>query len=183
MRQQRMFPFVVSSFFLVVGLGACRQVPVDPVLPVDEDAPIRTDRERYTPEDFGDYVRYTLEATYTNATDENVHLIPCGFEPPLYGLERFDGERWVATSYAQVCPAVPAPTVAVAPGERFSTTLDLSGFRLPNAFPQFGTDLVPGVHRVVFIISTQPNEEGGFELDELLLLEQRVSNAFELRAP
>jgi hypothetical protein len=173
----------VLIVLLTVTLGACRQETVVPALPIDDDAPIRTDNERYTPEDFGDYVRYTLETTYTNTTGRGVYLIPCGFDPPLYGLERFDGETWRASGYSLACPAVPAPTVEVSPGESFSATLDLSAFRSPNAFPQLGTYLVPGVHRLVFLISSEPSEEGLRDQDDLLPLEQRVSNAFELEAP
>lgn len=158
-----------------------KQVDETP-LPVDDDAPIATDRERYTPEDFGDYVTYTVRASYTNTTGESVYLAPCGYEPPLYGLERFDGDAWRTSGYGIACPAVPAPAVEVAPGGTFDTTIEIAASRAPNAFPQFGTDLVPGVHRFVFAVVTGVDDEG-FPNDDLLPLEQRVSNALELSAP
>ncbi len=167
---------------LVFLLEACRPEPVVPQLPVDEDAPITTDRERYTPDDFGDYVRYTVTATYSNTTDESVYLIPCGFEPPVYSLERFDGNTWRKSGYSLACPAVLAPSVEVASGTSLSATLQLDAFRLPNSYPQLGSDLMPGVHRLVFAITASVDDEG-FANDELLPLEQRVSNAFELQAP
>ncbi len=170
------------SILLVLLLGACRQEPVVPALPPDDDAPITTDRERYTPEDFGDYVRYTVKTSYTNPTQASVYLAPCGYEPPSDYLERFDGETWRASTFNHPCPAVPAPAVEVVPGGTFDATLTLDASRSPNAEPGFGTDLVPGVHRFVFAVVSGVDEEG-FANDNLLPLEQRVSNAFELRAP
>lgn len=176
------FP-LLAALTLVIFTSACRQ-GAEPKLPADDDAPITTDALRYTPEDLGDYLRYTLEASYTNSTDASVYLSPCGFEPPVYGLERFEDGSWQPTAGGPPCPSVGGvPDTEVAPGQSFSTTLTLYAFRLPNAYPQLGTDLAPGVHRLTFVVtSTETGDELIGEHD-LLPLEGRVSNAFELRAP
>lgn len=110
MGRRRHSPFIMSVL-LVFTLGACRQEAVKPQLPVDTDAPITTDHERYTPEAFGDRVSYTVAPTYTNTTEASVYLVPCGFEMPVYKLERFDGESWQRSSFGYPCPAVLAPSV------------------------------------------------------------------------
>ncbi len=152
-------------------------------LPEDDDAPIATDKERYTPEDFGDYVRYTIKATYTNPTEKSVYLAPCGFEPPDYRLQRFTDNAWQASDYATVCAGVGGvPATEIQPDESFTVTLTLDAFRSANVFPQLGIDLVPGVHRFNFSIVASVDDAGVADND-LLPLEQRVSNAFELEAP
>jgi hypothetical protein len=166
---RRHSPFMMSVL-LVFTLSACRQEAVAPALPVDTDAPITTDHERYTPEAFGDRVTYTIEVSYTNTTDESVYLTPCGYEPPSYYLERFNGETWQRSNFGYPCPAVLAPSVEVKTGENLTATLQLDAYRSPDAFPQFGTDLVPGVHRLVFAITASVDNEG-FANDDPLPLE------------
>jgi len=156
-------------------------------LPEDNDAPITTDAVRYSAEAFGDdSVLYTVKATYTNTTHASVYLAPCGYEPSVYGLERFEGGDWRRTALGPPCPAVGGvPDTEVKPGESSTATLTIYGSRLPDTFPEFGIDLLPGVHRLVFVI-TSTRREGDADVvgeDDLLPLEQRVSNAFELKAP
>lgn len=184
MNQRRHILSTVLVLF-VFALGACRQEPVEPALPVDDDAPITTDRERYTPEDFGDYVRYTVRVTYTNTTGASVYLDPCSVTPPPphYRVEHFDGDSW-GYGYTDFCnsgPGVP-PAAEVEAGESFTDTLTLDAYRIPDRYPQLGTDFVPGVSRFVFSIVASV-DENGVANDDFLPLEQRVSNAFELRAP
>lgn len=65
-------------------LGACRQGGTEVQLPVDDSAPVATDQKRYVPEvssDHGDYVRYTINVSYTNANATSVYLVPCSKVP------------------------------------------------------------------------------------------------------
>lgn len=180
-RRQFLFGMLVLAFLL----GACRQEPVELALPVDDDTSITTDRERYTPEDFGDYVRYTIEVTYTNTTGASVYLAPCSSTPPPphYWLEHFDGDSW-GYGYTGFCNSGPGtpPATEVEAGETFTDTLTLDAYRIANRYPQLGTDFVTGVSRFVFDVVASVDDEGIANYDPLPL-EQRVSNAFELRAP
>lgn len=174
---------------LLAVFAGCRQEPVEPALPVDEDAPITTDRERYTSEDFGNYVTYTIEVSYTNTTDESIYLLPCSGTPPppARQLERFDGGQW-QFNYRPFCRTGPGPVPAteVEPNEGFTADLilDIYTTRTPEnyGYPLLGTDIMTGVNRFVFDIVASVDENGVANGD-LLPLEQRVSNAFELRAP
>ncbi len=181
--------FLFGMLVLVFLLGACRQEPVELSLPVDDDASITTDRERYTPEDFGDYVRYPIKVSYTNTTGESVYLVPCSGTPPppAHHLERFDAGQW-RFNYRPFCRTGPGPVPAteVAPNEGFTAdvTLDVYTSRTPENYghPLLGTDIMAGVNRLVFDIVASVDKEG-IANDDPLPLEQRVSNAFELRAP
>lgn len=174
---------------LVLALGACRQEAVAPQLPEDNDAPITTDRERYTPEYIDDYVTYTVEVSYTNTTDKSVYLVTCGGTPPspVYQLERFDGDRW-RFNYFPICRTGPflVPATEVKPGEGFTTDLTIVVYttRTPENYgvPLLGTDIMVGVNRLVFHIVASVDEDGVAN-DDLLPLHQRVSNAFELKVP
>lgn len=163
------------------------KMPDTTELPEDEDAPIVTDAVRYTPQVSADAVTYTVEATYTNNTNATVYLSPCGYEPPVFGLERLEGGSWNhRTVIGGLCPGVGGvPDTELKPGESFTTTLDISASIPSPATPLFGVDLLPGVHRLRFVVAnTESNGDADVvEGDELLPLEQRVSNAFELRAP
>lgn len=187
MRQRRLMStmLVLSAFVL----GACRQEAVVPALPVNDDAPITTDALRYTPEDLGDYVRYTVEVSYTNTSEKSVYLVPCSDTPPppAYQLERFDGGEW-RFNYLPTCRTGPTPIPAteVKSGEGFTTDLTLEVYtaRTPENYgdPLLGTDIMAGVNRFALYIAASVDDEG-YAVDDLLPLEQRVSNAFELRAP
>jgi hypothetical protein len=186
---RRRYSLFTTLVVLVFTLGACRQEAVVPALPVDADAPITTDRERYTPEDFGNYVTYTIEVSYTNTTDESVYLVPCSGTPPppARQLERFDGGQW-QFNYRPFCRTGPGPVPAteVEPNEGFTADLilDIYTTRTPEnyGYPLLGTDIMTGVNRFVFDIVASVDENGVANGD-LLPLEQRVSNAFELRVP
>lgn len=186
---QRRSLLSIISVLLVLSLSACRQAAVAPQLPADDDAPITTDRERYTPEDFGNYVIYTIEISYTNTTGKSVYLVPCSDTPPppAYQLERFDGGKW-HFNYLPTCRTGPidVPATEVEPGEGFTSTLTLRVYtvRTPEDYgdPLLGTDIMAGVNRFAFFIVASVNDEGGSN-GNLLPLEERVSNAFELRAP
>ena len=130
-------------------------------------------------------MRYTVEVSYTNTTGASVYLAPCSFTPPPpnFKLEHFDGDSWEYgyTGFRNSGPGVP-PAAEVEAGETFTDTLTLDAYRIPNRYPQLGTDFVTGVSRFVFDIVTSVDDQGVASGD-LLPLAQRVSNAFELEAP
>lgn len=66
MGRRRCFP-PTMSVLAVFMLGACRQEPVALKLPVNDDAPVMTDRARYAPEVFDDYVAGLLSLCDTSA--------------------------------------------------------------------------------------------------------------------
>ena len=188
MRRRRCSPST-TSVLTVLMLRACRQEPVAPKLPVDDDAPVTTDRARYAPEVFDNYVRYTINVGYTNTTAARVYLAPCSTTPPPpdYQLERFNEGRW-QFNYRPTCQTGPGPIPAteVRPGEGSTVTLtvDVYTSRTPenHGYPLHGTDIMLGVNRVVLALAGNVDDEG-FATGDLLPLEQRVSNAFELSAP
>lgn len=162
------------------------RIPDATELPKDEDAPIKTDAERYAPTVGDQIAGYTVRTTYTNTSGESVYLVPCGFEPPLFTLERLEAGIWHTVFGGGPCPAVGGvPDTEVKPGESFSATLDLSASVPAPSTPLFGVELIPGVHRLRFVIIKSPRQGNGDEpgLDDLLPEEQRVSNAFWHEAP
>lgn len=66
MRRRRCFLSAISVL-TVFMLGACRQEPDALKLPVDDDAPVMTDRVRYAPEVFDNYVGGLLSLCDTPA--------------------------------------------------------------------------------------------------------------------
>lgn len=62
--------------------------------------------------------------------------------------------------------------------------LDVYTSRTPEnyGYPFLGTDIEPGVNRIVLELVSNVDDEG-IATDGLLPLEQRVSNAFVLEAP
>lgn len=162
------------------------KLPDTTELPVKEDAPIVTNATRYTPQVTADDVTYTVQATYTNRTSASVYLAPCGYEPPVFGLKRLEVGVWIRTGVGGLCQAVGGvPDIEVKPGKSFSATVNLSAAVPSPATPLFGVDLLPGVHRLSFVVTNTPRTGDGDEIepDELLPAEQRVSNAFVLEAP
>lgn len=93
---------------------------------------------------------------------------------------------WHRTTIGGFCDAVGGvPDTELEPGESFTATLDISASIPSPAEQQFGIDLLPGVHRLSFVV-TNTESTGDADViaeDELLPLEQRVSNAFELEVP
>ena len=93
-----------------------------------------------------------------------------GCESSTFSLERRDDGGWMPAG-GPVCPAVLYPPIVVAPGEDRRDTLwiHVDHLQVPD---------VPGTYRLVYEIRTAA--QGAEPFEEMLPVEARVSNAFEI---
>ena len=127
-------------------------------------APIRTDRQRYSPA----AEELSIQTVYTNSTDRTVDLSLSGCSAPVFSVEKEDGGQWIPAG-GPICPAIYYPPIPVAPGARYADTLRLHVEHLQAAAP-------PGTYRLVYEIRVPV--EGSDLPGELLPRDARVSNPF-----
>ncbi len=123
--------------------GTRRNVPLDPATPVV------TDRARYSLSETKQGEAIRIVSTYRNRTGGTVYLMPCGYRPPRWRLEKQVDGTWVE-AYAHACTAVGVErSFPVAPGESRTDTLRVYaglGTRV------FQLEPIPGTYRVVYRI-------------------------------
>ena len=139
-----------------------------------ETAVIQTEQQSFS---FGgEATDIAITATYTNQTGEEILIYPCGFNMPGFALER-KAKGW-KTAYQSVCPAIAVPPIEVAPGSTFIGTPRIflnMGTRAEAGGPivEYAFKRVPGTYRLVWDVRDA-------ETEELLPLEHRTSNPFEI---
>lgn len=141
--------------------------------------PIRTDAAVYTLETIGDFWTGRIPIEYENRGNRTWYLVNCG---GLYGwrLEKWVGERWEA-AYGPVLPLCLSPAIRIEPAETLSDTLHVdAGHPGTNTAPQFAFPDPAGTYRVV-LETLSSYDERRYPFGALIPLDQRVSNAFELR--
>lgn len=172
MGRRKRFLFGMLVLLLPMMLGGCRHEQVASALPVDDNAPIKTDRASYTLRVEGPYAFFKPTATYVNRTNVQVYIEVCGTDQPFFGLEKLVGGRWesveLAVGYGCTSELIHHE---VPPGGRFVQSF---GSVFLDA-----TDSLEGMYRMVWIgVKATPDQ-----YDVPLPKPQRVSNAFELKVP
>lgn len=172
MGRRKRFLFGMLVLLLPMMLGGCRRQQVASELPVDDNSPIKTDRASYTLRVESPYAFFEPTATYVNRTNAPVYVEVCGTWQPFFGLEQLVGEHWesveLAVGYGCTSELI---YHEVPPGGRFVQTFESIFFD--------ATDVLEGMHRMVWMgVKATPNQ-----YDVSLPKPQRVSNAFELKAP
>lgn len=163
------------AVLVLLALAGCTD-PAGP--PWNGDAPIRTDRSEYavTRDAVGWHTRIIW--TFTNPTDQTVSVVGCRRTTPPK-LQKWDGLEWVDAWYPVVLLCLGEP-VHVAASATYTDTLDFfAGFPGSKVYPQLEVDALAGTYRMVWfplLNYDQDNVTG-----DPLPLEQRVSNAFEMR--
>jgi hypothetical protein len=162
------------------GLGGCG----DTLGPPERDltAPIQTDETSYSLRD--DWVGLAAEIPlrWENQTANTLYIVNCrGALAPV--LEKRVGWRWEVfwTPTLQACLS---PPIVIEPGAVLVDTLHLWG-ALPgnNAGPEFKSDDVGGVYRIVMhsVVFNYDSDRQGF--GDPVALEYRISNLFALHDP
>lgn len=153
--------------------------------PADGDRPIRTDAAeyelRYQP---GMYTLH-MRAEYTNRTGKTVYLHrQCGYsDRPHRHLVRADTDSapiWLGAGFCITQP-LRAP-IPVAPGETYADEFQMWSTESPNAQPPITMAQRTGTFRLVYHVQRTDRVEG-WEGVDLLPLEQRVSNVFQVKPP
>ncbi len=147
--------------------------------PATSEAPIRTDRDRYTVRSTEQGLEVKIAFTYVNRTGKTVFVTNCrGIAPP--SLEKWDGSEWVH-AWAPAVPLCLSPPIVIRPGETHTDTLHVvAGTPGGNVEPTFRVDEIEGSYRLVWhgVVHDYDANRQGF--GNPLPLEERVSNVFKL---
>jgi hypothetical protein len=169
---------------LAVGCTASREEPAEEAsvghaAPSASSPSITTDHQAYRPRRTADALEFDIVTTFTNRTSDTVRLHPCGSSQPSFSLEKWADGMW-KPAYGQVCPAIlMIDPPKVAPGASRTDTARVRAMLGAGGMPRFEIEPVAGSYRVIYAQaygSWRPNEGPG----ELLPLEQRVSNTFQI---
>lgn len=147
------------------------------------EPPIRTHATSYLLESDGSLWSTRLGITYENRGTEIWFLPNCN---GLYSwwLERRVGEETWEAAFGPILPLCLSPSIRVQPGETMVDWLQLvAGQPDTNIEPKFDAPNPEGTYRIVVeTVSCDPYGDAACRpWDEVLPLEQRISNAFELR--
>ncbi len=144
----------------------------------DASAAIQTDALNYDLAGIGPdrELGASIITTFANPIAGQVYVKKCGFDPPLFFLEKRLGGAW-ALAYASNCPAVRVDPLVVGAGETYTDTVRIWNCRGASCYPRFEVEPIPGDYRFVFDILEQwDGGPGGVSLPK----DQRVSNVFRL---
>lgn len=177
MRRIRVAGLVVVGVATVAGCGSVGPLELDR----DGEPLLRTDRTSYTlrPTDRG--VEFSLPFTFVNRTGGRVYLVNC-HGAYAHRLEKAAGNEWIG-AWSPVLPLCLSPPIVIETGDTFADTLHIfGGDPSENVAPEFRVEEIDGLYRLVWSArsSYDPDAQG---FGELLPLEQRISNAFELEDP
>jgi hypothetical protein len=162
------------AVFVLLSLAGCTDT-VGP--PPDGDVPIRTDRTLYIAStSLGGGWRTQIIWTFTNPTDQLVSVANC-LGSTFLKLQKWVGGEWI-DAWSPIIPLCLSPPIQVAAGAIHTDTLDFfAAFPGTNAGPQLEVNDINGAYRLVWSPVLNYNDGSG----DPLPLEQRVSNAFEMR--
>jgi hypothetical protein len=170
---------VLLGVLIFPALGGC-----EGITPPDRDitAPIQTDATFYSLHE--DWVGLATEIPlrFENQTANTLYIVNCrGQLSPV--LEKKVGRGW-ERFWTPVLRACLGPPIVIEPGGVLADTLHVWG-ALPgsNAGPEFGSDDVEGVYRIVLqnVVFNYDEDQRG--LGDPVPLEYRVSNLFVLDDP
>lgn len=148
--------------------------------PAAQSPMITTDRQSYQVRRTAEAIEVDIVTTFTNHLNDTVRLHPCGQSQPSFTLDKWVDGAW-RPAYNQVCPAIlNLNPPSVTPHAARTDTVRVRGMLAANAAPRFEAEPIAGTYRVVYTQAYRtwrPNEGPG----ELLPIEQRISNSFELQ--
>ena len=176
----RTFTVVLCALF-AVALG-CQDSSTEPTLTPperDADALFQTDSLSYTLVDEGQW-NANITVQFTNKTGATTYFPNCNGYSALH-LEKFVNAAWVPawTAIINHCGGIP---VAVAPNATYKPGILFYAGRVgSNVRPQFSVGPIDGIYRIVWTTSPSLTRDESQKPEDLLPLEQRVSNRFLLK--
>lgn len=170
------FAIPPALFLVPLLLAGC-----DGILGPDVSAALlRTEGRQFTIVQHGDHISGTVPYTYENRTGSAIYIPNCNGSF-RWSLERLEGGRWVRTWSPIVLLCLSSPIV-IEDGEVLRDTLWIAaGAFGSNTGPQFDRADPSGTYRVVHGAAQSSYNPDGPPFGELLPLEARTSNSFELK--
>lgn len=164
---------------ILTALAVCSSGCSDPVgIERDLGAPIQTDRLSYEMKRVARGYETEIEYTFTNPRAETVFVVNCHGRSEIV-MERWDGEAW-QHAWAPTIPDCLGPTIEIAPGESWSTTLTVFGGDPDcGCAPQFA-GAIGGTYRLNWRAVVESYSEEELSWGPLIPEEQRLSNRFVL---
>jgi hypothetical protein len=151
------------------------------VLTRDVAALFQTSSLRYTARMTPSGIDFTVPFTFTNRTGGPAYFVNCD------GVTGLALEKWVHSQWEDVWGPIIngclSPPIVVRPDlQQEGIVFVTASYLGSNAYPQFGTDEVEGVYRFVWREVLRDYDTSRRPLGELLPLDRRISNRFELVA-
>jgi hypothetical protein len=95
------------------------------------------------------YSSPAIRVSIHNPMSDTSFIVNCG-GATLFTLEKEIGDQWVPV-WGDVIPGCVSPAIAIPPGSRYMTSIDVSGAPLgSNAAPGYSVRDIPGVYRLVW---------------------------------
>lgn len=163
-------------------LASCTQeiTPPQPFSPSFEHSPVVTGASRYTLERTSSGWRGKIAYAFANTSDRRVSLLNCRGD---YGvrLQKRVGDAWV-DAWSSVVRGCLSPPLELAPGETLQDEIDIfAGRPGSNVYPQFSVSPIEGEYRLVIGSAYWNYDHDGPPWGDLLPIELRASDVFELR--
>ena len=143
------------------------------------DAPFQTSSLQYTLADNGSEHHIIVSTTYVNRSATTVYEGWC-----TRVLEKKTGKSWTV-AFAPSCPTVGVAPNAYTPGTPYQVDFSVAGAYVPNTYPRFLIEPIPGVYRfrIGLYARAIPTSTGLPTLTDPLSVAERVSNEFWLGLP
>ena len=138
---------------------------------------IRTSDSTFAVQRTEDALEVAIPLTLDNETGGTVYINQChNPAPPV--LQKKTEEGWEDV-YSSVRLDCLGPPVTIEEGESYEYTFEMDANLRDNTFPRFGAEEVAGTYRLKWELHTEYEE--GEPAYDLLPLEKRISNTFDLR--
>ena len=166
-----MQPPLLSALFLLLALlsGCSLLGDSAPQLEAGEALVIETEESLYRVD--GDVL--FVPVILTNRTGSSIFMHPIFEITPFFAVEKDVEGAWV-TAYIPVIPVAHRPPIEIMEGDSLSSTFSLGDLNHRSRWVLQGE--LPGTYRFVVRAGTSDN----LDTDDLLPLERRVSNEFEI---
>lgn len=172
--------FWLGLAFLAACNGDVTQPSLNPADAVNSEASVRTGASIYHLARTTHGWEGEIDFEFTNVTDRLVSLSNCN---GLYGviLEKWQGSDWKG-AWSPIHPRCQSSPIELHPGQTRHDTIGVfGGFPESNGVPQFEVDEIDGIYRLVIVAAFWAYDHDGPTRGELIPLERRASNAFEIR--
>ena len=176
----RLLPVAV----VIATLVACARdgssaTPLAALLSGDSPS-IATDAERYTLERTSTGWSGRIGYRFTNSTDRTVSLLNCRGGYALE-LQKRQGDTWV-TAWSPVLLQCLSPPLRIQPGGSLPGILEIQAGRTgSNYYPQFSSDDIDGIYRLVIVSAYWNYDHNGPPWGEPIPVSHRASDPFEIR--
>ena len=166
---------------IALSVLGCHDTSTAPSLtPPDRDtgALFQTDSLSYTLVDVGAW-QANIGIQFTNKTAATTYFANCNGYSALH-LEKFVDAAW-KHAWLAIIPSCASLPVAVEPNATYSPRIQLvAGHAGSNVGQQFELEPIDGIYRIVWT-RTPSTVRDDANLENLLALEQRISNRFLLK--